>query len=91
MQPRMPFDDVAWEKSEEISDNWVDELFANENTLEVAAIRYLQDHTSIPVPFILHWGTKEESPLGLGPFIIMEYIEHEMNMSKALNTPGISH
>ncbi|KKK18368.1 hypothetical protein ARAM_001846 [Aspergillus rambellii] len=56
MQPRMPFDDVAWEKSEEISDNWVDELFANENTLEVAAIRYLQDHTSIPVPFILHWG-----------------------------------
>lgn len=54
---------------------------------EVAAMRYIQDHTSIPVPFILHWGTKEESPLGLGPFIIMEYINHEMNLSKALNMP----
>lgn len=56
---------------------------------EVAMIRYIQDHTTIPVPFILHWGTKEESPLGLGPFIIMEYIPHEMNMAAALNTPGL--
>lgn len=56
---------------------------------EVAAIRYIQDHTSIPVPFILHWGTNEESPLGLGPFIIMEYINHEMNLSKALNMPEL--
>ena len=44
---------------------------------EVAAIRYIQEHTSVPVPSILHWGTKEESPLGLGPFIIMEYIDRE--------------
>ena len=56
---------------------------------EVAAIRYIQDHNSIPVPFIIHWGTKEESPLGLGPFIIMEWIDHEMNLTKALNTPGL--
>jgi aminoglycoside phosphotransferase (APT) family kinase protein len=55
---------------------------------EVAMIRYIQDHTTIPVPFILHWGTKEESPLQLGPFIIMEYINHEMDMGAALNTPG---
>lgn len=144
----MHFDDVAWEQSEDISDNWVDGIFAEESTLraighfivkhrrgvpvelgdpktghfnilfrmkfqdggsaiirfpkpgatmfpeekvrnEVAAIRYIQDHTSIPVPFILHWGTKEESPLGLGPFIIMEYINHEMNLSKALNMPEL--
>lgn len=56
---------------------------------EVAAIRYIQDHTSIPVPFILHWGTKEESPLGFGPFIIMEYIDHETNMSRVLNMRGL--
>ncbi len=55
---------------------------------EVSMIKYIQDHTTIPVPFILHWGTKEESPLGLGPFIIMEYINHEMDMGTALNTPG---
>ncbi|KAE8354815.1 phosphotransferase family protein [Aspergillus coremiiformis] len=57
---------------------------------EVSVIKYLQDHTSIPVPFILHWGTKKESPLGLGPFIIMEYIDHAMDLGAALNTPGLS-
>ena len=52
---------------------------------EVAMIRYIQYHTAIPVPFIIHWGTKEESPLGLGPFIIMDYINHDMDMGTALN------
>lgn len=28
-------------------------------------------------------------PLGSGPFIIMEYISHEMNLRKALNIPEI--
>lgn len=56
---------------------------------EVAAIQYIQDHTSISVPFILHWGGKEESPLGSGPFIIMEYINHQMNLTRALNMPGL--
>lgn len=58
---------------------------------EVAVIRYIREHTTIPVPFILHWGSKEDSPLGLGPFIIMEYIDHAMSMSDALNnTPGFA-
>ncbi|KAK2807976.1 hypothetical protein FQN49_008755, partial [Arthroderma sp. PD_2] len=56
---------------------------------EVAVMRYLQRHTSIPVPFILHWGSKEQSPLSLGPFIIMEYIDHAMDLGAALNTPGL--
>ncbi|KAJ5584415.1 phosphotransferase family protein [Penicillium hispanicum] len=135
MDPRMHFDDVAWERSEDMADNWLDAfivkhrrgvpvelgdakagyfnvmfrmkfqdggsaiirfpkpgatMFPEEKVRnEVAAIRYIQDHTSIPVPFILHWGTKEESPLGLGPFIIMEYIDHEMNMNKAMNMPEL--
>ncbi|KAJ3480458.1 hypothetical protein NLG97_g8068 [Lecanicillium saksenae] len=50
--------------------------------------KYIQDHTTIPVPFILHWGTKEESPLQIGPFIIMEYAKNAMNMTAAMNTPG---
>ncbi|KKK17955.1 hypothetical protein AOCH_007160 [Aspergillus ochraceoroseus] len=56
---------------------------------EVAVMKYLRDHTSIPVPVIIHWGTKEESPPGLGPFIIMEYIDYAMDLSTALNTPGL--
>ncbi|OOF91237.1 hypothetical protein ASPCADRAFT_10037 [Aspergillus carbonarius ITEM 5010] len=149
MNPRMHFDDVAWEESERITDSWVEKLLDDEDTLraighlilkhrrgvaeelgdpkagyfnisfrmryadggsaiirfpkpgatmfpeekirnEVAAIRYIQDHTSIPVPFILYCGTAEESPPGMGPFIIMEYINHETNMSRALNMPGLT-
>ncbi|KAJ5466998.1 hypothetical protein N7475_004750 [Penicillium sp. IBT 31633x] len=148
MRPRMKYDDVAWERSEYITDKWVDGIFAEESTLraigqfivkyrrgipvelcdprsgyfnivfrmkfqdggsaiirfpkpgatmfpeekvrnEVAVMRYIQNHTSIPVLFILHWGTKEESPLGLGPFIIVEYIHHDMNLTKALNMPEL--
>ncbi|PLB43302.1 hypothetical protein P170DRAFT_419194 [Aspergillus steynii IBT 23096] len=55
---------------------------------EVAVMRYIQDRTSIPVPFVLHWGAKTESPLELGPFVLMEYIEHDTNMYDALNIPG---
>ena len=57
-------------------------------TNEVAVMRFLTDQTSIPIPFILHSGTKKESPLELSPFIIMDYIEHETKMYDALNTPG---
>lgn len=55
---------------------------------EVAIMRYVQEHTSIPVPFIFHWGTKKESPCGLGPFIIMEYVNRACDISDVLNTPG---
>ncbi|KAF7718471.1 Aminoglycoside phosphotransferase domain-containing protein [Penicillium ucsense] len=55
---------------------------------EVAVMRFLADQTSIPVPFIIHSGTKKESSLQLSPFIIMDYIEHETKMYNALNTPG---
>lgn len=55
---------------------------------EVAVMRFLADQTSIPIPFILHSGSKKESPLELSPFIMMDYIEHETKMYDALNTPG---
>lgn len=145
----MCFDDVAWETSEKITDDWVAGVFST-TTLraigdfivkhrgggiptelcqpraggfnlsfrmkfedggsalirfpkpgasmfpeekvrnEVAVIRYIQEHTSIPVPFILHWGMKADSPLGLGPFILMEYIDHEMDLGAALNSPELA-
>lgn len=59
---------------------------------EVATMRYILDQTSIPVPFVLHWGTRKDGPLDpeLGPFIIMEYIDHHTNMYDVLNMPGRS-
>lgn len=142
----MPFDDVAWEQSELISDAWVKDLFKEDNLraigncivthragnaielcdprggafnvsfrmnfqvgnpalirltkpgttmfpdeksrYEVAVIALLRDRTSIPLPFVLHWGTKKESPLGDGAFMIMDYIEHTGTMNDPLNTPS---
>src|SRR5699024_1205942 len=55
---------------------------------EVALMLFLVVQTSIPVPFILHSGTKKASPLELTTIIMMEYIEHETKMYDALNTPG---
>ncbi|PKY04497.1 hypothetical protein P168DRAFT_236361, partial [Aspergillus campestris IBT 28561] len=66
-------------------------MFPEENVRnEVAVIRYIQEHISIPVPFILHWESKNESPLHLGPFILMEYIDHDTDLGTALNTPTLS-
>ncbi|KAK8178774.1 kinase-like domain-containing protein [Phyllosticta citribraziliensis] len=51
---------------------------------EVATIKYLQAHTTLPIPLVLHVGTKEESPAGLGPFFIMEYAEATKAASRDL-------
>ncbi|CAG8195044.1 unnamed protein product [Penicillium nalgiovense] len=55
---------------------------------EVAVMRFLADQTLIPITLILHSRMKRESPLELGPFIMMEYIEHDTKMYATLNTPG---
>jgi len=57
---------------------------------EVAVMKYISEHTTIPVPFVLHHGTAEECPGSLGPFIIMEWVEHAETLSSALNIPGLS-
>lgn len=53
---------------------------------EVVVIRYIQEYTSIPVLFILHWKVKNEGPLNLGPFIMMGYIDHDTDLGRTLNT-----
>jgi hypothetical protein len=147
MRTRMPYDDVAWEKSDATFDVWKKKLY-DPNTLreigrliarhrggvpeelhapirgafnvclrmsfrdggsamirfpcpgvvmfpeekvraEVAVMRYIAHHTSIPVPLVLHYGMTDESPRGLGPFIIMEDVEHAHDLVDALNTPGL--
>ncbi|KAJ2985131.1 hypothetical protein NUW58_g4843 [Xylaria curta] len=57
---------------------------------EVAAMRCIAAETTIPVPKIYYFGTAAENPTGLGPFMIMEYIEHEMTMSEALKDPTLA-
>lgn len=65
-------------------------MFPEEKTeREVAVVRFLTDETNVPVPFVLHSGTAEESPEGLGPFIIMEFVEHECDLVDGLNTPDV--
>lgn len=50
-------------------------------------MRHVAAHTTIPVPHIYHYGTAAENSTGLGPFIIMDYIDHHQNMSRALLDP----
>lgn len=44
---------------------------------EAAAMRFVKEKTNIPVPSIIAWGLSRENPLGLGAFIITEFIEGE--------------
>lgn len=66
-------------------------IFPEEKTRnEVAAMRYIADNTTIPIPFVLYNGSAEECPGRLGPFIIMEYVKDAQTLSDALNLPGLS-
>lgn len=38
-------------------------------------MKYLSSATSIPLPRVIDWGLTAESPHGLGPFIIMNYVK----------------
>ncbi|KAL1854300.1 hypothetical protein Plec18170_005064 [Paecilomyces lecythidis] len=147
-EKRMMFDDIAWERSDNIFDTWKEKLF-NDDTFrrigkmiikhrqgpadelfpprrgafnlvfrmkfldggsaiirfpnpgysvfpeekvqrEVSVMRFIEHHTSIPIPHVLHHGTVEQSPAELGPFIIMEWIENDSDLVDAINTPGLT-
>lgn len=62
---------------------WHEEKVKN----EVMVMRYLLQHTSIPIPRVHHWGRTEESPQQLGPFIIEEYMEGE-DLGDLLKAPS---
>ncbi|KAI1134810.1 hypothetical protein F5Y05DRAFT_397476 [Hypoxylon sp. FL0543] len=61
---------------------WRDEKIKN----EVMVIKYLSEHTSIPVPRVYDWGLTEESPQQLGAFMIEEFMEGE-NLGDLLKKP----
>lgn len=58
---------------------------------EVATIRYVAEHTAIPVPHIHRWGMAAENPTGLHvPFIIMDHISHVTTVGQALEDPDFT-
>ncbi|KAJ5927328.1 Aminoglycoside phosphotransferase [Penicillium verrucosum] len=60
---------------------------------EVRVMQFILEQTqkshniSIPVPSISRWGQKKESPANLGPFMIMEYVEHKQSICRLLENP----
>ncbi|OTB09419.1 hypothetical protein M426DRAFT_6691 [Hypoxylon sp. CI-4A] len=56
---------------------------------EVAVMQYVSANTTIPIPKIYYHGAEAENPTGFGPFIIMDYVEHERTMSDALKDPTL--
>ncbi|KAJ5972398.1 uncharacterized protein N7479_002316 [Penicillium vulpinum] len=43
--------------------------------MEVEALRLIRQKTALPVPEVWAWGVADISPLNLGPFILMTFIE----------------
>lgn len=55
---------------------------------KVMIMKYLSEHTSIPIPRVHHWGLTEESPQQLGPFMIEEFMDGE-NLGDVLKDPAL--
>lgn len=53
-----------------ICDQFADEKVA----MEVTALNLIRDGTTIPVPKVQAWAPAASNPLGLGPFIMMDFI-----------------
>lgn len=66
-----------------VSDDHADEKVA----MEVAALNLIGDRTSIPVPKVRAWGLAASNSLGLGPFIMMDFIEG-VSLSDILRDPN---
>jgi aminoglycoside phosphotransferase (APT) family kinase protein len=66
-----------------ISDNYADEKVA----MEVTALNLIYNRTTIPVPRAQAWGPAATNPLGLGPFIMMDFIDG-VSLSEILRDPN---
>lgn len=66
-----------------VCDNHADEKVA----MEVTALNLIYNKTAIPVPRVQAWGPATANPLGLGPFIMMDFI-NGVNLSDLLRDPN---
>lgn len=67
-----------------VHDGYADEKVA----MEVAVINLILNETTVPVPKIHAWGVAAQNPLGLGPFIIMEFIRDGVSLNDLLKDPN---
>jgi hypothetical protein len=82
---KLTFDDgTAWllrfPRVGQIHDSYADEKVA----MEVAAINLIRGKSTVPVPKVHAWGTGADNRLGLGPFIIMEFIQDGVSLNDLL-------
>ena len=62
--------------------------YADEKVImEVEALDIIRKKTTIPVPGVKAWGRSEDNPLGLGPFLIMDFI-HGVHLTQLLTRPN---
>jgi len=52
--------------------------------MEVAVINLIRNETTMPVPKIHAWGVAAKNSLGLGQFIIMEFIQDGVSLNDLL-------
>ncbi len=57
----------------QIADAYADEKIA----MEVEVLKLIREKTDIPVAEVRAWGPAADNPLGLGPFIIEDFLEGE--------------
>ncbi|KAJ5797149.1 uncharacterized protein N7518_005689 [Penicillium psychrosexuale] len=66
-----------------ICNDYADEKVA----MEVTALNLIRTSTGIPVPQVRAWGPAASNPLGLGPFIIMDFV-NGVSLSDLLRDPN---
>ena len=66
----------------------ISEQHADEKVhMEVEALDLIRKRTTIPVPEVKAWGHSRQNPLGLGPFLIIEFIQGT-RLSQILTKPN---
>ncbi|KAJ5573983.1 uncharacterized protein N7459_008410 [Penicillium hispanicum] len=58
-------------RASSVASHYADEKVA----MEVEALRLIRKNTDIPVPLVHAWGLSDKNMLGLGSFILMEFID----------------
>ena len=66
-----------------VCNDYMDEKVA----MEVTALGLIHDRTTIPVPRVQAWGPASSNTLGLGPFIMMDFIDG-VSLSDLLQDPS---
>ncbi|KAF7546380.1 hypothetical protein G7046_g9317 [Stylonectria norvegica] len=49
--------------------------------IEVATMRLVRQKTTIPIPEVRAWGLAADNPLGIGPFIMMDFVDGDVSQT----------